>query len=325
MLSDSPSLSSAPPKSSICNVCGGVLTEKFSCVTDPRSRQKFSILACRECGLGHTHPVPPDLAAYYEASYHGGRHGFTANYCARRRLRMLRQIAGEGRGRSLLDVGCGDGTFLLQARDAGWKVCGTEMNPRLARESGLDVETDLVAVEARAPFDCITLWHSLEHMLDARATIAASRKLLSAGSGLLLLAVPDFDGLQARGFGRRWFHLDVPRHLFHFTYRSLQKLLDASGFELLRSWHQEFEYDLLGWSQSTLNCLLSSPNLFFDQLTHRETAASAGERCLAWLGGIAFSSTALPLLPLGMLLHRGGTLVMAARVRDGSASVDATK
>ena len=293
-----------------------MLSEKFCRVMDPGSKESFSILACQTCGLGHTQPVPADLGVYYDASYHGGRHSFTARYCTQRRVRMLTQIAGAGKGRSILDIGCGDGTFLLRARDAGWKVFGTEMNPRLAREAGLTVETSLVAVEKYAPFDCITLWHSLEHMQDAHATVEASRKLLPPRSGLLLLAVPDAGGLQARCFHDRWFHLDVPRHLYHFTYKSLQKLLDSTGFEVVRSWHQEFEYDLLGWTQSSLNRLLPTPNLFFHQLTRRQTHAGALQRGISWWGGLAFSAAALSMVALGTLIGRGGTLIMAARIRD---------
>jgi len=231
-------------------------------------------------------------------------------------MRMLTQVAGIAKGRSILDVGCGDGTFLLRALDAGWKAFGTEMNPRLAREVGLTVETGLEAVEKWAPFDCITLWHSLEHMLDARATLEASRRLLASGSGLLLLAVPDAGGLQARCFHERWFHLDVPRHLYHFTNESLQKLLDLSGFEPVQSWHQEFEYDLLGWTQSILNRLLPAPNLFFHQLTRRQTHAGALQSWISWLGGLAFSAAALPMVAFGTMIRQGGTLIIAARIRD---------
>lgn len=316
---DSPS-PAAQQKTLCCNVCGGALTQKFSRVTDPRSKEVFAIQACERCGLGQTQPAPTDPGAYYEASYHGGRHGFAGRYCARRRIRLLTQMVGAAKGRTILDIGCGDGTFLLYARDAGWNVVGTEMNPLLARNAGLAIETDLTAVEKRAPFDCITLWHSLEHMQDVHAIIDFSRKLLHPRSGLLLLAVPDAGGLQANCFGNRWFHLDVPRHLYHFTYQSLQKLLESTGFDLVRSWHQEFEYDLLGWTQSTLNRLLPIPNIFFDQLTHRKSEAGALQRAASWLGGVVVSAGALPLLALGTLIRRGGTLIVAAKIRNNTDS-----
>jgi SAM-dependent methyltransferase len=189
------------------------------------------------------------------------------------------------------------------------------MSPQLARAAGLDVrETIDDAQEAHAPFDCITLWHSLEHMRDPQATLKSLAKLL-APEGFLFVAVPDAEGLQARVFGSGWFHLDVPRHLYHFGATSLGSLLDAAGFAIVRRWHQEFEYDLFGWSQSALNRLMPVPNLFFNHLTGRHAEAGTGQLAATYLAGAAFSALALPATAIGTLSRRGGTLIVAARQR----------
>jgi SAM-dependent methyltransferase len=298
-----------------CNACGGALRTRFPAVLDPQTREHFSIVACEACGLGHTVPQPADLRPYYGSTYHGGRHGFTARYCVSRRLRLVTAAAGAGLGGRLLDVGCGDGAFLLGARDReGWEVTGTEMNPALAHAAGLDVRETIDETRARAPFDCITLWHSLEHMRDPRATLKTLSGLLAPG-GSLLIAVPDAEGLQARLFGAGWFHLDVPRHLYHFGATSLERLLDAAGFAIIRRWHQEFEYDLFGWSQSALNRLLPTPNLFFNHLTGRHTEAGMGQLAASYVSGAAFSALALPATAIGTLSRRGGTLIVAARLQ----------
>src|SRR5918911_769301 len=298
---------------SCCNVCGGALRMRFAAVLDPQTGEQFSIIECEACGLGHTTPQPVSFPPYYGPTYHGGRHGFTAKYCMRRRLRLLASVAGDvGQGRRLLDVGCGDGTFLLGARDRCWSVAGTELNPARARAAGLDlVHETIEEARAAAPFDCITLWHSLEHIRDPRATLKSLAGML-APSGLLVVAVPDAEGLQARLFGPSWFHLDVPRHLYHFGLRSLNVLLDMAGFAPLRRWHQEFEYDLLGWSQSALNLISSTPNLFFNQLTGRPTEAGRAEVAASYSLGIALSALALPATAIGALSRRGGTIIVAA-------------
>src|SRR5271170_4366891 len=229
-----------------CQACGGTLRVRFAAVRDPQTREAFSILECTRCGLGHTAPRPKDLASYYRG-YHGGRHGKTADYCARRRIRILRQVADSSACR-LLDIGCGDGSFLLAARAAGWTVVGTEMNTGPARQLGLEVYPHISDVQSHAPFDAISLWHTFEHLPDPRATLGEIRGLLSS-NGVLIIAVPNAGGLQARAFRAKWFHLDVPRHLYHFTRSSLANLLQSEGFIPFREWHQEFEYDLLGWSQ----------------------------------------------------------------------------
>jgi 2-polyprenyl-3-methyl-5-hydroxy-6-metoxy-1,4-benzoquinol methylase len=121
-------------------------------------------------------------------------------------------MAGQGRGRRLLDIGCGEGTFLRAARKRGWEAIGTELNSAPARRLGLEVFNSLDECADRGPFDCVTLWHSLEHMPDPWAVIARIRRLV-ADHGLLLIAVPDFEGLQSKTFGASWLHLDMPRHL----------------------------------------------------------------------------------------------------------------
>ena len=63
---------------SSCATCGEPVRPFLSEVTDPQTRELFSVLRCDGCGLGHTSPQPSDLGRYYGPSYHGGRHGFTA-------------------------------------------------------------------------------------------------------------------------------------------------------------------------------------------------------------------------------------------------------
>lgn len=305
------------PKS--CNACGGELTEHLREIYDPQTKERFAVRKCDRCGLGHTVPSPEDLTPYYGLSYYGKRHGFTAAYCVQRRFRILASVMGWEAGRRLLDVGCGDGTFLMIAKQRGWKVVGTEMNPHMARRAGFDVRSTIEDASDYAPFDCITLWHSLEHMRDPKSALMTLSGLL-ASNGTLLTAVPNAGGLQAKVFRRKWFHWDVPRHLYHFDSQSLGYLLRSCGFSVKRQWHQELEYDLIGWSQSTLNLLLPIPNVFFYWLTGKlgkvHGEAGSGVRTMSILLGTTLSLAFLPAVTVGSLFGRGGTLVIAATLAD---------
>jgi SAM-dependent methyltransferase len=284
-------------------------------VTDPWSAETFTIAECRACGLGHTVPQPADLGRYYR-DYHRPRHPLVVRWCARRRARMMAQVtASGGGGCALLDIGCGDGSFLLEAQARGWRVAGTELAPTLARSRGLEVFESLDDARPRAPYDCVTLWHSLEHVRDPRATLLAARALL-APTGALVVAVPNAGGLQARSFGRHWFHLDVPRHLLHFGERSLVRLLETTGFEIVRRWHQEIEYDALGWSQSLLNRLGRRPNAAFYAATGRQGTRGT----VATLASVALAALAAPAVPVLARLGAGAVLIVAARPRVTAAS-----
>jgi len=122
-----------------CVICGGRLEPRFHEARDPLTDDTFSIHRCVHCGLGHTVPQPTDLNRYYHESYYGKRHGFTSRYCVKRRLRFVAAVVPDGKGRRLLDIGCGDGSFLLAAREVGWDVVGTEREAGPGRDAGLDV------------------------------------------------------------------------------------------------------------------------------------------------------------------------------------------
>jgi len=226
----------------------------------------------------------------------------------------------DGRGKRLLDIGCGDGSFLLAAREAGWDVVGTELNPVPGRDAGLEVMESLDLVPPAVKFDCITMWHTLEHMRDIRNVMSNLARLLAPG-GKLIVAVPDSGGLQATIFGPKWLHADVPRHLYHFDAKALLHCLGTSGFSVRKIWHQEFEYDLLGWSQSALNLLMSPPNVFFDSLRGGEGKAGRFTRYYGFTIGTLLSALSLPVLAMGTLLGRGGTLIAMATHREDSVNI----
>jgi SAM-dependent methyltransferase len=294
-----------------CFLCGGPFEPYLARVNDHVTGEDFGILRCSQCGIGVTDPMPQNLAPYYRA-YYGGRHGFTAAFRAKQRLGLVRKKTKERSGRNLLDVGCGEGTFLLAAREDGWIPTGTEMNPKPARMLGLEVLADLAAFESTGEFDCITMWHSLEHLRNPLEAFQSIHRLLKP-DGWLFVAVPDAGGWQARSFGQHWLHLDVPRHVYHYGRRSLRLLHERGGFQVRDEHYQEFEYDVLGWSQSALNRMFPTRNLFFRQLTGKAQGAPSVEGMANWLLGPALSVLVLPATWLGAAFKRGGTLIFASQ------------
>jgi SAM-dependent methyltransferase len=295
-----------------CPLCGGPAAILHPKVSDPLSCQEFAIFRCSHCHSGQTDPLPEDLRPFYGDAYHGQRHGSTAGFCARRRLRILSQLFKNRVTRRLLDVGCGDGTFLLAARANGWQVAGTEMNPRLARAQGLEVHESIDQLPSDALFDCITFWHVLEHLREPTAALQEAAKRLKP-SGHLVVAVPNIGGWQASCFGRHWLHLDVPRHVTHFTEAGLDRSLASAGLTPTRRWHQEFEYDVMGWAQSALNAIAPAPNVFFHWLAGKPTPRNRVALAANVIAGTALTMLAVPLVWAGSAARKGGTLIVAAR------------
>ena len=80
-------------------------------------------------------------------------------------------------------------------------------------------------------YDVITLWHVLEHLPDLEQVMNQLKYLLAPG-GVLIIAVPNFDAYEATVFNEYWAAYDVPRHLSHFTQKSINGLFGKYNFEL---------------------------------------------------------------------------------------------
>ncbi len=188
---------------------------------------------------------PLELAAFYPTTYGAyqlpaGLAGLLSRLIRRLQARSglraapLAPLAGRPAGR-LLDVGCGRGDLGTWFLRRGWRVVGVEPSVAacaLARTRGLDARAGTLAEAALAPgsFDAVVFRQSLEHVPDPAADLARAHAALRVG-GLLAISVPNFGCWQRRRFGGRWFHLDLPRHRFHFDAAALCGALARAGFE----------------------------------------------------------------------------------------------
>jgi SAM-dependent methyltransferase len=138
--------------------------------------------------------------------------------------------AGKGR---LLDVGCGNGEYLLIMSRLGWEVCGIEPDASaaaLVRGLGFQVRSEpleAVSLEPRS-FGAITLHHVLEHLSDPAAMLERLARSLREG-GLLVSISPNPCGLLARRFQTAWRQLDAPRHLVLLGPRGLKEIAHRAG------------------------------------------------------------------------------------------------
>jgi SAM-dependent methyltransferase len=136
-------------------------------------------------------------------------------------------------GTRLLDVGSGDGTFLLDVRAAGWNAVGLDVSSRAAANAarlGLDVRVGELTQRPFEPdtFDVVRLWSVLEHVREPLETMREVARVLRPG-GWAIVQVPNARGAAARALGQRWVGWEVPAHLWHFTPATLRRLLHDAG------------------------------------------------------------------------------------------------
>jgi SAM-dependent methyltransferase len=301
-----------------CPVCGGQSARPTFAVEGLESR----LLTCVGCGLGRLLPQPdPDqLRSFYPPEYYGDAGAkfstlaeLLVRVVAARRARFL--CRGLSPGARVLDVGCGRGVLLSELADRGLEVHGLEVSE--AAVVGADPRTRIRIAwrlaEAGYPsdwFDRVVLWHVLEHLPDPRETLDEIRRILKPG-GRVVVAVPNFSSLQARWAGPDWFHLDLPRHLFHFPLPALRRLLTDCGFRCVSEHHFSLRQNPFGWVQSALNRRRSLPRngLYTMLLRSHGPETDALDRMtrfrlrLAWWFG----------MPIGL-----GLSLVAAGLRSGA-------
>lgn len=142
-------------------------------------------------------------------------------------------------GGRLLDVGCGNGSFLTVAEGCGWRCSGVDPDPKsvaAARAAGLDVRQGGLEVYGgcERAFDVVTMSHAIEHLHDPVKALADVNRLLKPG-GQLWIETPNIESAGHKRFGKHWRGLEPPRHLVLFSPSSLRKTLEANGFRAI-SW-----------------------------------------------------------------------------------------
>ncbi len=234
----------------------------FQCRDYTVSQEEFSILQDKKAELLITSPQPSgeNLNKYYESADYISHtdskntlidqiYQWVKKSALKSKVNLIDRLAPE-KG-NLMDIGCGTGDFLVACQKNGWRVTGIEPNEK-ARKLGLeklesrsgqntyggifqDIKDYLYTLEKdndEKKFDVITLWHVLEHVPDIENYARELHSLLTE-NGTLVVAVPNYKSYDAKIYGKFWAAYDVPRHLWHFSKRSISLLFSQVEMEII--------------------------------------------------------------------------------------------
>jgi 2-polyprenyl-3-methyl-5-hydroxy-6-metoxy-1,4-benzoquinol methylase len=321
-------VSSAAPSCVLCHSTRPIGVFTGYGFDDPA--ETFDLVRCDQCQLVSVSPLlpPAQLARYYAFSYYGesNEEKFSkpvemfVRFANRMRARPLLRALGphQAAGTRIMDIGCGRGAFLKYLHSRGYDCTGLEIPtfPLPPSQPGLKFipsTLDQAPIE-RGSMDAISIWHVLEHTADPVNTVRRISELVRSG-GVLAVAVPNYGSLQSALFGPHWFHLDLPRHLYHLSREVLTRVLRENGFEVLSVSTHSIDQNYFGFIQSALNTLFPRrPNRLYSLLKKQGVrGGSPGFDGLQFvLGALLFPLSVLENV-ISLLSGRGATLIVYAR------------
>ena len=234
-----------------CPVCNGTnLHLNFSCRDYLVSNKEFDLFKCSDCGfiLTQDHPDSNEIGSFYKSdayiSHSDTKRGLfnflyhiARKFMLGKKSRLVKKVSGLKTG-SILDIGSGTGYFAFAMKEAGWQVTGVEIDEAAREYSrtkfGLNIiNSDAIKGLPNESFDCITLWHVLEHLEEPEIYLQEIRRLLKP-DGTCIIALPNHLSTDAKHYRQFWAAYDVPRHLWHFSPDVFKLFSERNGFQVIR-------------------------------------------------------------------------------------------
>ena len=259
-------------KIKFCDLCGN---KNFQFLHNAKDRMfnikgQYSLWKCAACGLIFINPQPSikEISKHYPNYYYS----FEGKPPSKLKLFFYKIYSSKGNSflklffspikpviatslkviphGKLLDVGCGSGSFLVLAKSLGMSCYGIEpgvFDVKFAKNHNLNIFHGSLeqAKFSSNYFDCITLNHVFEHMNSPMKSLKELFRIIKPG-GSVIIGVPQSRSLAYLLFGKYWVQLDVPRHLFTFSVKTLKDYSKRTGFVLSKVRFNSTPFQFLG-------------------------------------------------------------------------------
>jgi SAM-dependent methyltransferase len=230
-----------PDSISMSNSCGLCSDPTLDEVYSPeRSTRGIKVYLCRHCGLVQSLPRidhAPRRAAAVSSGADWGNVRYGKGFRTKAALDALARHADLTSPLSLLDVGSNRGSFVRAFLEAAPRAQLVAVEPDervvnscagLARTELIHARIEATALESRR-FDIVHSCHTIEHLADPARVLADHFRTLKEG-GLLVIDAPSIAFLGSNDVVEEWF---IDKHLFHFSPRTLARMIEMTGFEIL--------------------------------------------------------------------------------------------
>lgn len=262
-----------------CPVCSSTAINPLITLNDYSiSKEQFTIWQCADCSLRFTQDIPGEnsIGSYYQSedyiSHSNTQKGFinkayqiVRSHTLKQKAKLIKSYTKE-KG-AILDIGAGTGAFLNTMQQQGWNVSGIEPDG-----GARDQAKKLFDLQLQEPntlkdfpplnFDAITMWHVLEHVHQLHPYVERLKDMIKP-DGKIFIAVPNYTSLDAQLYGNYWAGYDVPRHLYHFSPRSMHKLIELHGLKIIAKkpmWFDSFYVSLLSSKYKSGNLIAAGVN-----------------------------------------------------------------
>ena len=234
-----------------CDICTSNCQVYLTAVNwrDPESNKGYQILKCDACGHGKTLSASNDTSLY-SSQFYDAKPKIRLNFFKllietiadifvvldrRWRMTIPKTLGVRPSCAEIADIGCGDGGLVDYLNENGWSATGFEYSEYI-RKVNPKIRDIATLEQIFSQFNFIYLNHVMEHTQNPLFTLKKIKNTLKP-NGFIYIEVPNFDSAEQEVFGEFNLHLDVPRHIHHFTESSLTILIQKAGFRVQkRQW-----------------------------------------------------------------------------------------
>lgn len=215
---------------------------------------QVNVVRCLDCSGKYIHPMVYFSEAFrrelYNLDYFNSNGALEDAKNIGEKITIMaavKKLAGETRGKTMLDIGCGTGEFLKAGADAGFNVTGIDVDTTtteyVAKKYGFHTVTGLLESGTFSPgtFDVVVFSHVIEHLQAPIEPLAIIYSILKP-NGLFVMCTPNSDSLEEdihHVYGRfrydrsKCYYLSPflsPYHIIGFNRKSARRILERSGF-----------------------------------------------------------------------------------------------